>query len=123
MVSINRLLSEIGAPIAFRHLPFRKIPFSMYDDALERALGLGLVVGAGVDYAKMPNSQTRVRSQHVFRVVTFKSGSVHLFDDSGECSPPELNLGFEDLTKAIIAAGDGWWLIGEPASLEQVGGL
>ncbi|WP_370234660.1 MULTISPECIES: hypothetical protein [Henriciella] len=119
-LSINRFLSELEAPIRFLHIPFNTIPFGLYSSVLYNALHLGIVIGAGVDYLSLePNAATKP-VRHVFRVSQADAQTATLVDDSAERSPAEFSISLEQLEKAVLAARDGWWLIGPEPELELI---
>lgn len=112
---INQLFIELGLPVRFRHVPLKHIDFGLYEDVLECALARELVVGVGVEYSRLAASERR--SQHVLRVLRTTNHRVSLFDDSGETEPAHLTAHWDDLERAILAAPDGFWLVGLPEQL------
>jgi hypothetical protein len=115
--TLGHLLADIAPTIGFRHLPLKVIPLGLYDEILEDALKRGLTVGVGVDVSLLDLGEHNVPVLHVFRVHSFDRHQITLFDDSKECAPPTIKRSWERIEQAILAAADGFWLIGPEQEL------
>lgn len=109
---IQALLDDLKLPIFFRYIPFNEIPLGLYEDVLQETLNMSFIVGLGVDVSKLNIARCQDKALHVFRVVNFNQNYVTLFDDSLECSPPELTCAWDEVERSILAANGGFWLLG-----------
>lgn len=113
---IQVLIDDLELPVFFRYLPFNKIPFGLYEDVLQDALNKGFIVGLGVDVSKLNVSHCQDKALHVFRVIGFNHKHVTLFDDSRECTPPQLTLVWDDVERSVLSAEGGFWLLSPKAA-------
>ncbi len=117
---IPRILTDIEAPLVFEHWPLNTIPFGLYTDVVEDSLSWNLVLGVGVDFSLFPNAKVSNSTLHVFRITSKVGNKFYLHDDSHECRPPQLVVSAEELERGMIAAKDGFWIIGPAASLKAI---
>lgn len=115
--SIQALLADMDSPISFRYVPFNRVPYGMYEEVLHEALLRGLVVGLGLDVAKLDLAPRTSPALHVFRVIGFNNKQVTLFDDSRECSPAEMTRAWDEIELSVLAAFGGFWFFGPKTEL------
>lgn len=109
---INRLCRSLQVPIYFRHVPFRSIAFGLWEDVLQTARRSSAVVGVGVDYHQLEKIEPDRSALHVLRIVECRRNTVKLYDDSGESVPTCFEISHDRLERAVIAASDGYWILG-----------
>lgn len=117
---INRLLVELGGKLAFERVLFSTIIFGMWEEFLEIALALDIVVGVGVDYEILTGKSLRLPAQHVVRVLEKNGEKLVLCDDSGETMPPVFLTSTDILRDAVNAISDGFWMIAPSSALLAV---
>ena len=116
-IAIATVLAGIDGNFGFRHLPFSKIEFGLYEDVLRHALDRGVVVGVGVKWSELRTSGSDESPLHLLRVTSFDEGVLTLFDDSHELEVPRFQQDWRNVERAILAAGDGFWLLGNSTNL------
>lgn len=116
---IQVLIDDLKLPISFKYLPFNEIPFGLYEDVLVKALEKGVIVGVGIDVSKLKISHSPDKGLHVFRVISFHEKYLTLFDDSLECSPPQMTFSWDDVEQGILAAKGGFWFLGSKEAIAQ----
>ena len=117
-IRINQMFIELGVPFRFCHIPFNTVFGDLWEDILNEALSSGAVVGVGVDYnVLIEKGSVDALAQHVLRVQSRDGNMLSLFDDSGESTPPQMEVTSERLRSAVLAVRDGLWIIGQPNAL------
>jgi hypothetical protein len=116
-VGIRSVLAEISVALSFRHVPFNQIELGLYEDLLRYCIDRGLVVGLGLKWQMIAGDGNNSETLHVVRVLGVEGDNIVLFDDSMECDPPSLTRPWVDVERAVLAAQDGFWIMGEKGNL------
>jgi hypothetical protein len=117
VASIPQILTRLGSPFSFRHVPLKTITFGQYDDVLATALERKCVVALGVNFSLLTGRQANRPALHVLRVIGVGTGNVSLLDDSGECDPPTIVIPADIAMQAVLTTPGGFWIFGPHRSL------
>lgn len=111
------LLREFDEQLSFRHVPFRMVTLSLYQELLEEAVSKACVVGIGFNYSLLRGQLDR--HSHVTRIIpTPDPRHVLLLDDSTG-AVTRTNVNWRNLEDAVNSIDDGFWIVGD----EQMIGL
>jgi hypothetical protein len=109
---IGPILNKAAPNLAFRYLPFSKIPLGLYEEFLSEALEQKLTIGIGVEFSALKIKSIFSPAFHILRILEIKDSEVILFDDSKESSPPLISISWELVEAAALAADSGFWILG-----------
>ena len=106
--------------LAFRYIAFKEVPLALYGDVLKKALSENISVGLGMDVSYLALHTSSVPANHVFRVTAFDGAEVLLVDESGECETRIFKKEIEVIERAVLAADNGFWLVGPQQKIHNV---
>jgi len=117
IVAINRILSDLGSGLSFRHIKFSTIPFQMFEETFSELSKEKLIVGIGFDFSIISgNDQV---NKHVAFLKKFGSEQIEIIDyyeaNEGITYMVERNL----FLKNVFGINDGFWVIGKKEQLKN----
>lgn len=115
---INRCFVELGITLRFRHIMFLAIALGLWEEVLDVALARSVVVGLGVDFGVLMKRTSTSPAEHVQRVISRNGDRLELVDDSGETIPARYSASTDQISRAVLAIPDGFWMIGAKHDLQ-----
>lgn len=111
IINIPKVLNGYSSELSFRHIPFNKIAFGLFNEVLHEAYKKKFVIGVGFN-SEIINKRPGI-IRHVTRIEPLPDHlKATLLDDSLGSLPPSINVDWILLEEAVYSVDDGFWIIG-----------